>query len=72
MGGQGFRKTLPGKALLGFSPTMNLAKILAVSSKGDQTLRVLNGVRVFSICYVIYGHVLSFGMMKPTLNIFTA
>ena len=70
--GDSLRASLAGQVVKGFSPVHNLEKILKVSSEGDQTLRVLNGVRVLSICYVVYGHTFAFVNTRPVMNVTTA
>lgn len=44
-------------------------KLFEVSNKGDDDLRVLNGIRVFSICWVIAGHAFMIGMGAPVSNL---
>lgn len=54
-----------------FNPIINLQKLVTVKEGGDQTLTVLNGVRVISICWVIIGHAFTFIQFVPILNIQT-
>ncbi|CAI2387450.1 unnamed protein product [Moneuplotes crassus] len=50
------RKSKWALALYSFNPFSNLNKIVSVDTEGDKTLWVLNGVRVFSMAWVIIGH----------------
>ena len=50
------------QALLAFSFPYNLKRLCSVSGEGDESLSVLNGVRVLSILYVIIGHAYSFAL----------
>ncbi|CAI2386557.1 unnamed protein product [Moneuplotes crassus] len=58
-----------GLALHSFSFKTNLQKLFHVSSQGDDDLAILNGIRVFSICWVIAGHVFMIGSGAPMSNI---
>jgi len=51
-----------------FNPFANLLKIFTVQEGGDQTLTVLNGVRVLSIWWVIVGQSFSYLMIAPVQN----
>lgn len=39
-----------------FSFTENLTKLFTIKEEGIQTFKIFNGVRAFSIFWVIYGH----------------
>ena len=65
------RLNLLGLAFFSFSFKNNLKKLFEVSDKGDTDLKVLNGIRVLSICWVILGH--SFMVVGfPLSNVLTA
>ena len=65
------RKTKWALLLYSFSPINNLEKLFTVKEGGDQTLAVLNGVRVLSIGWVIVGHGFSFIQFAPIVNMST-
>jgi hypothetical protein len=50
------RKTNVGLFFYSFSFKNNIEKLFTVSDRGDANLRILNGIRVLSICWVIVGH----------------
>jgi len=66
------KKSKLGLLFYSFSPAANLEKIFTVKEGGDQTLTVLNGVRVFSIMWVAVGHTFSFIAFGPIHNYQTA
>ena len=49
-------KTKLGLFFLSFSFSRNLSKILYSKQEGDPNLRILNGVRVFSMLWVMLGN----------------
>mmetsp|Transcript_2685 Transcript_2685/g.3142 ORF Transcript_2685/g.3142 Transcript_2685/m.3142 type:complete len:565 (+) Transcript_2685:330-2024(+) len=61
-----------GLALFSFSFKNNLSKLFEVSEKGDQDLRILNGIRVISICWVVLGHTFMISMGTRLTNIISA
>ena len=63
------RKSKLGLALYSFSPINNVKKLFTVNKKGDQSLAVLNGVRVLSIGWVVVGHSFNFALITPTVNL---
>ena len=66
------RKTKLGLLFYSFSFKNNLQKLFEVSDRGDANLKILNGIRVFSICWVIVGHVFMTLLGFPASNITTA
>ena len=62
------RKSKLGLAFYSFSPINNVKKLFTVSKRGDQSLAVLNGVRVLSIGWVVVGHSFNFILLVPTVN----
>ena len=66
------RLNVLGLALFSFSFKNNLEKLFAVSDKGDQDLKILNGIRVFSICWIIAGHALMMSIGMPLTNVLSA
>ena len=63
------RKSKLGLALYSFSPINNIKKLFTVSKRGDQSLAVLNGVRVLSIGWIVIGHSFSFLQAIPIVNL---
>ena len=61
-----------GLAFYSFSFKNNLKKMFEVSNKGDTDLKILNGIRVFSICWVILGHSFMMSMGFRLTNIISA
>ena len=41
---------------LGFSFSRNTRKIVTPGNEGDNNLKILNGIRFYSMCWVILGH----------------
>lgn len=66
------RLTGLGKVFFSFSFMHNIEKMFSVSDRGDENLKVINGIRVFSICWVIIGHSFMNVMGAPITNIVTA
>ena len=62
------RKSKLGLAFYSFNPINNVKKLFTVSKRGDQSLAVLNGVRVLSIGWVVIGHSFNFTLLTPTVN----
>ena len=62
------RKSKLGLFLYSFSPVNNIRKLFIVSKKGDQSLAVLNGVRVLSIGWIVVGHSFNFILLVPMVN----
>ena len=62
------QKSKLGLLFYSFSPINNIKKLFTVSKKGDQSLAVLNGVRVLSIGWIVIGHSFSFVLLTPTIN----
>ena len=63
------RKSKLGLVLYSFSPINNVKKLFTVSKRGDQSLAVLNGVRVLSIGWIVIGHSFSFLQAIPIVNL---
>lgn len=63
------RKSKLGLFFYSFSPINNVRKLFIVNKNGDQSLAVLNGVRVLSICWVVVGHSFNFLLLSPLVNI---
>ena len=61
------RKSKLGLLFYSFSPANNIKKLFTVSKKGDQSLAVLNGVRVLSIGWVVVGHSFNFILLREKL-----
>ena len=62
------RKTKWAMIFVSFNPLLNTKKIVTVKQGGDQTLTVLNGVRVLSMAWVIVGHAFVFPMSGAVVN----
>mmetsp|Transcript_23190 Transcript_23190/g.25732 ORF Transcript_23190/g.25732 Transcript_23190/m.25732 type:complete len:519 (+) Transcript_23190:580-2136(+) len=61
-----------GLALLSFSFQNNITKLFEVSNKGDNDLKVLNGIRVFSMAWIVVGHAFMIFIGTPLTNAVTA
>ena len=62
-------KTKVGLFFLSFSFMGNLKRLFSITDGGKEAeLSVLNGVRFFSMCYVIYGHSFFYGMYSYISN----
>ena len=61
-------KTKCGLFFYSFSPVNNIKKLFTINKSGDQSLTVLNGIRVISMCWVIIGHSFNFILLVPTVN----
>jgi len=44
------------KVLIAFSPYHNFMKLVLSNGAGDKNLKLLDGLRVISTCFVILGH----------------
>ena len=66
------RLTKLGQFFFSFSFKNNIEKLLQVSDRGDSNLKVINGVRVLSICWVSLGHSFMQGLATPMTNLTTA
>lgn len=62
------KKTILGKAIISFSPTRNIYKLFYSEFDDKDNLRVLNGVRVLSMLYVIFGHAYFNTLQYPLTN----
>lgn len=60
-----------GLVFYSFSFRNNLEKLFTVDDRGDSNLKVINGIRVFSICWVITGHVFMNLSGSPMTNLLT-
>ena len=63
------QKTTLGKAFVSFSFIRNARKLFWAPFNYKDNLRVLNGVRVLSMCYVVLGHSYINVFLVPTINI---
>ena len=63
------RKTRWALFFIAFNPLENLRKIVTVKQGGDQTLTVLNGIRVLSMAWVILGHAYAFPLFSAISNV---
>jgi peptidoglycan/LPS O-acetylase OafA/YrhL len=61
-------KNLLGKALISFSPSRNLKKLFYSPFNSEDNLKVFNGVRLFSMFYVVLGHAYFNVLINPTQN----
>ncbi len=57
------------KALVCFSAQRNIKSLFNTENRVDGKLEVLNGIRVWSICWVVIGHTFSIMMAEGILNI---
>jgi hypothetical protein len=65
-------KSKLGKAFLSFSFSRNLRKLFWTPQKDTDYLTVLNGIRVISMAYIIFGHCHEVIAAMPVTNILTA
>ena len=56
--------SLPVKIVKCFSFTQNFGKIVAVSKSENENLLILNGMRVLSIFWIVFGHDMWFRFMN--------
>jgi hypothetical protein len=61
-----------GKIFLAFSFSRNTRKIFWAPQKDTDYLSVLNGIRVISMMYIIFGHVHEVLISMPMTNLFSA
>lgn len=61
-------KTVLGKAFVAFSPARNMRKLFYSPFNDKDNLKVLNGVRVLSMLYVVLGHAYFNVLIMPTSN----
>ena len=61
-------KNLIGKIFIAFSPSRNLIKLFYSPFNDKDNLKVLNGVRVLSMLYVVFGHAYFNCIVLPTSN----
>ena len=66
------RKTKLGLLFYSFSFKNNLQKLFEVSDRGDANLKILNGIRVLSICWITVGHTFTNVVADPVTNFSTA
>ncbi len=57
------------KALVCFSVQRNIGSLMNTENRVDGKLEVLNGIRVWSICWVVIGHVFEIMMMEGVMNL---
>mmetsp|Transcript_6946 Transcript_6946/g.7767 ORF Transcript_6946/g.7767 Transcript_6946/m.7767 type:complete len:626 (+) Transcript_6946:136-2013(+) len=62
-------KQILGKFFISFSPSRNMRKLFYSPFNSEDPLKVLNGVRVLSMLYVILGHAYYNVLLVPTANI---
>lgn len=62
-------KTIVGKVFISFSPSRNLKKLFYAPFNSNDDLKVLNGVRFFSMLYVVLGHAYFNMLIMPTINL---
>ncbi|CAI2387218.1 unnamed protein product [Moneuplotes crassus] len=60
-----------GLVFYSFSFSNNLQKLFSLKNRGEKELRVFNGIRVFSICWVIVGHTFLYAAAAQNPNILT-
>ena len=63
------RKSKLGLLFYSFSFKNNAQKLFEVSDRGDANLKVFNGIRVLSICWVVIGHAFMNVVGAPLTNI---
>ena len=63
------RKSRLGLLFYSFSFKNNVQKLFEVSDRGDANLKVFNGIRVLSICWVVVGHAFMNVVGAPLTNI---
>lgn len=65
-------KSKIGKVFLSFSFSRNMRKLFWTPQKDDDYLTVLNGIRVISMAYIIFGHCHEVIGAMPVINIMSA
>jgi hypothetical protein len=61
-------KTIIGKVLISFSPARNMKKLFYSPFNDKDDMRVFNGVRLFSMLYVVLGHAYLNVLITATAN----
>ena len=61
-------KTTLGRVFLSFAATRNLNKLINGRSEADSNLKVLHGVRMLTMMWMILGHAFIFAMLVPVAS----